>query len=167
MSERTIPQLVQAAAERFGDRPAIKDGEVNLTFAQLAEAGLRAAQAFSAAGLQPGDRVAVWAPNIHEWIIALIGLQSAGGVLVPLNTRLKGTEAGYILAKSGARFLCTEEEFLGKRYVDELHRALGASALGRPIASLSALERIILLRPSEHAGPRDGSGPRTCSCGFT
>ncbi|MCZ6712307.1 MAG: AMP-binding protein, partial [Deltaproteobacteria bacterium] len=100
---RTIPQLVRRAAESFGDCSALEDGAVSLSFAGLAEAGLQATRAFCAAGIRPGDRVAIWAPNIHEWIVAAIGLQSAGAVLVTLNTRFKGAEAGYVLRKSGAR----------------------------------------------------------------
>src|SRR5262245_8456883 len=96
---QTIPQLVRAAAERFGDRHAIEDGDVTLTFRDLAAAGMRAARAFCAAGIAHGDRVAIWAPNIYEWVVAAIGLQSAGGVLVPLNTRMKGREVAYILEK--------------------------------------------------------------------
>ncbi len=133
----TIPQLVLAAAERFGDRSAVEDGAVQLSFAALAEAGLRAARAFCAAGIERGDRVAIWAPNIHEWIVSAIGLQSAGGVLVPLNTRLKGAEAGYILRKSGARMLCTVTDFLGANYLELLEGQ-----------ELPALERIVVLRGS-------------------
>jgi acyl-CoA synthetase (AMP-forming)/AMP-acid ligase II len=148
----TIPQLVRAAAERFGDRHAIEDGDVTLTFRELADAGLRATRAFCAAGIRSGDRVAIWAPNIYEWVIAAIGLQSAGGVLVPLNTRMKGREVGYILAKSGARVLCAVEEFLGNRYVELLRSACGNAVGTRPVAELADLERIVLLRGVEDAG---------------
>jgi acyl-CoA synthetase (AMP-forming)/AMP-acid ligase II len=151
--ERTIPQLVQGAAARFGDRHAIEDGGVTLTYTDLALAGERAARAFCAAGIKPGDRVAIWAPNIYEWILAAVGLQSVGGVLVPLNTRLKGGEAGYILAKSGARILFTVREFLGNRYVELLRSALGGSGAGRPIAELPALERLVLLRDEPSPNP--------------
>jgi len=143
--EPTIPRLVQAAAERFGDAHAIEDGAVVLTFAELGDVSLQAARAFYAAGIAPGDRVAIWAPNISEWIVAAIGLQSAGGVLVPLNTRLKGGEAGYILKKSRARILCTVGEFVGNRYVDLLRDACGGSTAVRPLAELPDLERIVLL----------------------
>ena len=119
-AERTIPRLLLAAGERFGARSAVEDGGVRLSFAELAAAGLRAARAFMAAGLCPGERAAVWAPNIHEWIVAAVGLQSAGGVLVTLNTRFKGAEAGYVLRKSGARLLLTMDEFLGVDYVASL-----------------------------------------------
>lgn len=144
--ERTIPALVLGAAERFGARHAIEDGGVTLTFTELAAAGLRAARAFMAAGIEPGDRVGIWAPNIHEWVVAAIGLQSAGAILVPLNTRMKGREVGYILEKSGARILCAIGEFLGTPYVDMLRGAMGGVDGGRPVAGLPRLERIVVLR---------------------
>jgi long-subunit acyl-CoA synthetase (AMP-forming) len=53
--ERIIPRLVQAAAERFPDRSAVEDGAVELDFAELADAGLRAARAFCAAAVSPDD----------------------------------------------------------------------------------------------------------------
>ncbi len=144
----TIPKLLQAAAERFTDRHAIEDGDVTLTFTELAAAGLRATRAFCAAGIGSGDRIAIWAPNIYEWVVAALGLQSAGAVLVPLNTRLKGGEAGYILKKSRARILCTVGEFLGNRYVELLRGSLGAASGELPVAGLPDLERIVLLRPT-------------------
>jgi len=143
---RTIPALVRAAAERFGPRHAIEDERVTLTFRDLAQGAGRAARAFVAAGLLPGDRVGVWAPNIHEWVIAALGIQCVGGVLVPLNTRMKGREVGYILAKSRARLLCTVEEFLGNRYVDLLWSGCGIPTAARPVADLPDLERVVLLR---------------------
>jgi acyl-CoA synthetase (AMP-forming)/AMP-acid ligase II len=141
----TIPGLVIAAGERFADRHAIEDGAVTLTFRELAAAGLRASRAFAAAGIRRGDRVAIWAPNIHEWVVAAIGLQGAGGVLVPLNTRMKGREVGYILEKSGARILCAVEAFLGNRYLELLRDGCGGAGRDRPVADLPALERIVLL----------------------
>jgi acyl-CoA synthetase (AMP-forming)/AMP-acid ligase II len=155
---RTIPQLARMAAERFGDRAAVVDEKITLSFRELADAGLRAARAFMAAGIEHGDRVAVWAPNIYEWIVAAIGLQSAGGVLVPLNTRLKGGEAGYILEKSGARLLCVIDEFLGTAYLDLLFTALGRGN-DRPVESLPNLERIVVFRPV--ASVRRGKGITT------
>jgi acyl-CoA synthetase (AMP-forming)/AMP-acid ligase II len=112
--------MVEAAAAAFGDASAVEDGDVRLSYRELHAAGLQATRAFAAAGLQAGDRVGVWAPNLVEWIVAAIGLQAAGGVLVTLNTRFKGAEAGYVLRKSGARLLLTMGEFLGTHYVEAL-----------------------------------------------
>src|SRR5207244_5684849 len=93
------------------------DLETRLTFAQLERRVREAARAFVASGLRPGDRASVWAPNIHQWIVAALGLYSAGGVLVPLNTRFRGAEAAHVLRTSRARFLCTVTDFLDTDYV--------------------------------------------------
>jgi acyl-CoA synthetase (AMP-forming)/AMP-acid ligase II len=135
LEARTIPALARAAGERFGAAAAVEDGGVTLSFQDLWRAALRAARAFLAAGIAPGDRVAIWAPNSWEWIVAALGLQSAGGVLVPINTRWKAGEAGYVLRKCRARLLCTVGEFLGVRYP-----ALIAGE------DLPALEAVICLR---------------------
>jgi acyl-CoA synthetase (AMP-forming)/AMP-acid ligase II len=157
LTEDTIPALVQASAARFGDRTAIEDENTRLSYADLALASLRAAGAFMEAGVERGDRVAIWAPNVYEWIIAAIGAQSAGAVLVPLNTRLKGTEAGYILEKSGARVLVVIGEFLGTRYVEMLQDALGGVGPKRPVAQLLKLERAVVIRgPVVEGGPAAG-----------
>jgi acyl-CoA synthetase (AMP-forming)/AMP-acid ligase II len=118
--ERTLPQVVADAAREHGDRVAIEDGAAQLSYRQLDSARLQAAAAFVAAGLGHGDRFAIWAPNLYQWIIAAIGGQTIGAVLVPLNTRLKGPEAAYILRRSGARLLFTVNEFLGACYPDML-----------------------------------------------
>ena len=114
----TVPRLALAASEAYGAGNAIEDGDFVLRYDALADAMIESARGFVAAGIEPGDRVAIWAPNIHEWILAALGLHSAGAVLVPLNTRFKGSEAAYILNKSGARILCTVGEFLGTDYID-------------------------------------------------
>jgi acyl-CoA synthetase (AMP-forming)/AMP-acid ligase II len=142
----TIPGPRGAAAARYGDREAIVAGDTRICYGQLAELARQAAAAFIAAGVEPGDRVAIWAPNMHEWIPALMGLQAAGGVLVPLNTRYKGTEAGYILAKSRARLLVTVEGFLDTDYLSLLRSAQGGVGDDRPVRDLPHLEQVVVLR---------------------
>lgn len=131
---RTLPRVIQHGATRFGDRVAISDGEIELSYKALDLARIESAKACAAAGLKKGDRFAIWAPNIYQWIIAAIGAQSLGGVLVPLNTRLKGAEAAYILNASGAKFLFTVSDFLDVSYPELL--------LGH---ELPELEKIIML----------------------
>src|SRR5690349_11710005 len=116
-SAQTLPSLVALKAAQYADAIAIKEGDTQITFRELDAARLQAAKAFHATGLVKGDRVAIWAPNVKEWIIAAIGAQTLGGVVVPLNTRMKGSEAGYILSKSGATFLFTVADFLGINYI--------------------------------------------------
>jgi HIP---CoA ligase len=116
----TTPRLVRSAAERFGDAAALVDGDVQLTFRELAAAVVDAGRAFIALGVEPGDRVAIWSPNVWEWVVAVLGLQSAGGVVVPINTRYKGAEAAYLLDRSRARMLLTVNGFLGNDYIGML-----------------------------------------------
>jgi acyl-CoA synthetase (AMP-forming)/AMP-acid ligase II len=141
----TIPRLVEDAAVRHGPTEALVDGEVRLTFAQLASEVDRYARAFVAAGVDAGERVAVWAPNCAEWMLAALGALRAGAVLVPLNTRFKGGEAAYILRSSGAVVLVTVRGFLGFDYPAMLDRE-----------DLGALRRIVLLRDEG----RPGTSPR-------
>ncbi|MEB3051396.1 FadD3 family acyl-CoA ligase [Mycolicibacter sp. MYC123] len=110
---KTIPEMVLSAGDRFGDAGAIVDGDVRLSFAELADRVRCAAGAFAAAGIAKGDRAAIWAPNCAEWIIAAFGLLTAGGVLVPVNTRFKAAEAADIIARSGAKLVLVEKGFLG------------------------------------------------------
>lgn len=117
MGAVTIPQAVIESALREGDRIAIRgeDGR-GIAYAALPALIERASAGLIARGIAPGDRIAIWAPNSPGWIIAALGIQAAGAILVPMNTRFKGAEAGYILRKSGARLLLTVPEFLGNRY---------------------------------------------------
>jgi acyl-CoA synthetase (AMP-forming)/AMP-acid ligase II len=113
---QSIPALVRDAAERFGDAEALVDGDRRLSWVELSAAVDRAAAACVAAGLQKGDRAAIWAPNVGEWIEAALGVLAAGGVVVPINTRFKGEEAAYVLRTSRARLLFTIRGFLDADY---------------------------------------------------
>ena len=146
----TIPALLRDAAVNHALDLAVIDGDVRLTFAELSSVVDVAARAFIGAGIQPGDRVAIWAPNIWEWPVALLGLQAAGGVLVPLNTRYKGAEALGILEASRARILVTVEGFLGNDYVTMIREAAGDDS-----EALVHLERIVVLRGDVPTGAVD------------
>ncbi|MCY3632513.1 MAG: FadD3 family acyl-CoA ligase [bacterium] len=125
----TICELVDDAAQRFPEMEALVDGDVRWTFPELRDHIRASARALMASGIEPGDRVAVWAPNIWEWVVAGLGVHLAGGVLVPVNTRFKGREADFILQKSGARILFTVTDFLDTDYVALLRAADGGSGL--------------------------------------
>ncbi|MEV5688187.1 FadD3 family acyl-CoA ligase [Streptomyces sp. NPDC052164] len=119
----SIPKLVRAAAERYGDLEAVVEGRTRLSYTGLGERVERAAAACMASGVEPGDRVAIWAPNTLDWIVSALGAVTAGAVLVPLNTRFKGTEAAYILQRSRAKLLFVTGTFLGTSYVASLRRS--------------------------------------------
>lgn len=110
---RSIPALAQWAAARYGDAEAVVDGDTRLTFDDLAGSALVATRASMALGIEPGDRVAIWAPNRWEWIVAALGVLGAGAWLVPVNTRCKGDEAAYVLEQADVAALFTVDGFLG------------------------------------------------------
>jgi len=141
----TIPRLVEDAAGRFGVREAVIDGDARLSFTDLAAAVREAARGAIAAGVEPGDRVGIWAPNVWEWIVAALGAIAAGAVLVPVNTRFKGREAGYLLDRSGARLLFTVTDFLDTDYPAMLRDA-------RDEFPLPSLESVVVLRGPAPAG---------------
>jgi acyl-CoA synthetase (AMP-forming)/AMP-acid ligase II len=146
----TIPRLLQSSAERFSAREAIVDVSdgATLSFTGLAAAAHDAARAFMSLGVERGDRIAIWAPNVWEWVVSALGLQSAGGVLVPLNTRFKGREAAYILGKSRAKALVTINGFLDSDYVGLLRDAVDVTS------ELPDLETIVVLRGDAPDGTR-------------
>ena len=108
--------MVLSAADRFGDAEAVVDGPLRLTFTEVVDRIRCAAGAFAELGIDKGDRVAVWAPNSAEWMIAAFGLLTAGGVLVPVNTRFKAEEAADIIGRSGAKAVLVQKGFLGLDY---------------------------------------------------
>jgi HIP---CoA ligase len=112
----TIPEMVLSAADRFGDAEAVVDGPLRLTFVEVVERIRRAAGAFAELGVGKGDRVALWAPNSADWIIAAFGLLTAGGVLVPVNTRFKTEEAGDIIVRAGVKAVLVQKGFLDQDY---------------------------------------------------
>ncbi|MDT5211638.1 MAG: HIP---CoA ligase [Mycobacterium sp.] len=113
---RSAPAMAQEAARRFGDDTALVEGSRRPTFDELA-ADIRASTAAAiAAGIGHGDRVAIWAPNSATWLIVALGVQGAGAVLVPVNTRFKAGEAAHVLRTSSAQFLFTVNGFLGTDY---------------------------------------------------
>ena len=149
----TIPRLLHSSTDRFSAREAIVDVSdgTALSFTGLAAAAHDAARAFMSLGIETGDRVAIWAPNVWEWVVAALGLQSAGGVLVPLNTRFKGREGAYILGKSRAKALVTITGFLDTDYVALLRDAVDVES------ELPDLEGIVVVRGDAPEGTRSWS----------
>ncbi|MFD8817611.1 FadD3 family acyl-CoA ligase [Streptomyces sp. NPDC059627] len=141
----TVPGLVRSAAQRYPEVEAVVDGRTRITYAELGARVARAAAACIASGVEPGDRVGIWAPNSLDWIVAALGAVSAGGVLVPLNTRFKGTEAADVLRRSGARLLFVTGTFLGTSYVASLRRAAGEGGGRGPLPGLPALRDVVVL----------------------
>jgi len=105
-------RFLQRAAAVHPDRTAIIDGPRSLTYRAMTAQVTRLAQALTARGLRPGDRVAYLAPNCAEMLVAHFAVPLAGGVLVTLNTRLSPSEIAQIVEHSGAEFLLGDAPLL-------------------------------------------------------
>ena len=154
----TIPAAVRAAAA-FGDREAVVDGDRRVPYRDLVAGVRRAAAAYLAHGVGPGDRVAVWAPNGVEWLLAALGAQYVGAALVPVNTRYRGHEAADVVARTRARVLVVGQGFLGADQLGMLRaaaaeRTAAAPATARgagPVAGLPDLETVVTIGPDAAA----------------
>ncbi|WP_280241219.1 FadD3 family acyl-CoA ligase [Nocardia abscessus] len=117
---QTTPMALHHAARTFGDAPAVADGDVRLDWAGLLAAVQEVARALMARGVRTGDRVAMWAPNTHHWVIAALAAHYAGAALVPLNTRYVADEAADVLGRVHAKALFIAGPFLGRDRLAEL-----------------------------------------------
>jgi acyl-CoA synthetase (AMP-forming)/AMP-acid ligase II len=154
----TIPAAQAAAARDHGDAPALAEpGGPRLSWRELHEQATEVSRALIAAGIRPGDRVAVWSPNTHHWVLAALGALGAGGTLVPVSTRFTGHEALDVISRSGARVLFVAGRFLGTDRLAELRAAAREtpSILNASTApSLARLELTVRV-PVEPALPAD------------
>ena len=132
-----FPALVDRASREFASTEAISDGDFSLNFAELGQEIHKAAGALVASGVSRGDRVAVWAPNSWEWVVAAMAVFRVGAVLVPVNTRFKGREAAFVLNKANVKVLFTVVGFLGNDYVSDLRNSK---------EEVASLEQIVVLR---------------------
>ena len=99
---RLVPDLVEYAAERFGERPFLLRYASGTWSGYTFMAAARAVRAFAALleheGVRPGARVALQSENRPEWGLAYLAVMALGAVIVPLDAQLKDLEVGELLA---------------------------------------------------------------------
>jgi crotonobetaine/carnitine-CoA ligase len=123
--ERTVPAMLQRQAQRYGHHPLFAAGEVSWSFADAPAIAARFAGTLAAAGIRPGDRVALICGNRAEFMKAFLGCAWLGAVAVPLNVAARGPQLAHYLRNSGARLLIIEAELLDAlAYVDVHELAL-------------------------------------------
>jgi len=123
--DMTIGQLLSQLAESLPGHEALVYSDRNLryTFAGLEREARTIARGLIGAGVARGDRVAVWATNVPEWIVLQFALAKAGAVLVTVNTSLRSREIEYLLRQSESSTLITIAGFKGVDYMAELRDA--------------------------------------------
>ena len=103
-----VQDLVRHAALRYGDAPALSDGERTLSFVEFERRTARLGNALLELGLRPGDRVASVLPNCIEELLAYVALSRTGLHRVGLNARDTAEDHAFKVADSGARATITD-----------------------------------------------------------
>jgi fatty-acyl-CoA synthase len=120
--EETIGARLLATAARFPEREAlvVRHQGVRWTWREYVERIDALARGLLALGLQPGDRVGIWAPNCVEWCLTQFATARMGAILVNINPAYRVFELDYALNKSGCRALVTAERFKSSAYLEML-----------------------------------------------
>ncbi|WP_448099086.1 AMP-binding protein [Luteibacter yeojuensis] len=147
----TVGALLDRIAARWPDRPAlvVRQQEVRWTYREFHAEVERVAAGLLALGLEPGDRVGIWAPNRAEWVVAQFAAPKAGLILVNINPAYRSHELAYSLNKVGCRALILPRAFKSSHYLDILRGLApeleGAMPGGLRAAALPDLRHVILL----------------------
>src|SRR2546429_141153 len=159
---------------------AKRPGGPRISYHQLLQQTTTVARALIAEGVAPGDRLAIWSPNTHHWVLAAFGALSVGATLVPVSTRLTGPEALDVIVRSGASVLIVADRFLGADRFAALRTAANAGVAeaahaGAGAESYTAAERLpvagvlpgqlrlvvrVPMPDATQASPGDGAEPR-------
>src|SRR5918911_1143882 len=145
----TFGQVVDRAADRWGDREALCFEGRRWSFGEFRAETDRAAKGLIAAGIEPGDHVCLWLGNCPEYLFLFYAVARIGAVLVPINTRFRTRDMAYIVTQSDATTLISGQRSRGVDYLAMIEELLPDLRRQDPerIATpqLPALRRVILL----------------------
>ncbi|HET9013689.1 MAG TPA: AMP-binding protein, partial [Gemmatimonadaceae bacterium] len=118
----TIGENLRRTAERHADRDAlvVRSQRYRATYRELYDSTSALARSLIASGIEPRDRVGIWAPNRFEWVITQFAAARVGAILVNINPAYKSTELRYALQQSGVKLLLLARAFRGTDYVELL-----------------------------------------------
>lgn len=150
----TIGRTLEHAAERWPDREAVVvvHQQRRLSYGELNSEADQLAAGFLALGLEPGERIGIWAPNCLEWVLTQYAAAKLGLILVNVNPAYRVHELEYVLNKVSCKALVTASSFKSSDYVEmlrELAPEIESSRGALQGARLPSLRTIISLAPSE------------------
>ena len=155
----TVGNLLTLLAGALPDAEAlVYAGGPRYTFAALEREAREIARGLIAIGVEPGDRVAVWATNVPQWIVLEFALAKIGAILVTVNTSLRAPEVEYLLRQSDTSTLVTIRGFRGVDYIATLDE------IGATRGALPALRRIVFVGDRVPAGLMAYEDVRAAAC---
>lgn len=150
---KTFIDILDEAAGKYADKVAFIFKDEKLTYEELVDRVNGVAKGLIRLGVKKGDHISIWLPNSLEWIICKFAIIKAGGVMIPLNTRYKAEEAGYIMRQSNSKALFMTDNFLNIDYISilkELCPEIDKASKGNLICEkLPELKQIILVSDKE------------------
>ncbi len=159
VGQTTIGQLVDLVADQFGDRRALvyhKLG-IDLNYRQFRDHCNAVAKGLMALGVQKGEKIAIWANNVPQWVLTQFGSAKMGAVMVTVNTNYRSFELEYLMKQSDSTTLLliggvrSEDEYL--KVLDEVCPELKTSQPGRlESQKLPMLKNVVFLGQSQHPG---------------
>ena len=155
----TIGQFLQQTAARYGDHTAlvVSHQDIRWTYAEYLREIDRLAAGLLSLGVEPGDRVGIWAPNCFEWCLTQFATARMGAILVCINPAYRLHELEYVLNKVQCRVIVAAESFKTSHYLEmlqELAPELNDKAAGKRLQSekLPNLEMVIRLGSQQSPG---------------
>ncbi|WP_293853554.1 AMP-binding protein [uncultured Alsobacter sp.] len=154
-TSHTLDRVLDDIAAAHPDRPLVVTDDLDWSYAEVKRRSERIAAGLVAAGVKPGDHVALLMANHPDFVAIKFGIARAGAVAVPINFLNRRDELSYVLAQSDAVFLFTMDRFRDLDYLgflDELAPGWEGRAGGSRFPRLKA----IVVRPDAGIAPRGG-----------
>lgn len=158
LQERTLGQMLDDTVARFPDREALihVGHDFRQTWSEFAETVDRLARGLMALGIQPGEKIALWATNVPHWVTMMFASARIGVTLVAVNTNYRDSELEYLIRQSECENFCCIDGFLDYDYVAALYRVipeLETSIVGKlSCAKFPHLRRVMSLKDIPHPG---------------
>lgn len=131
---KTVGAVLEQAAECWGDRDAliVRHQGIHWSYRELNAAADRFAAGLLRLGLEPGDRIGIWSPNRHEWVVTQFATAKAGLILVNVNPAYRISELEFALNKVDCKALVLAPSFKSSDYVGMLQQIAPEIATGTP-----------------------------------
>ena len=159
VGKTTIGQLVDTVANQFGESAALKYPTYGIdhNYRDFQEICNRVAKSLMALGIKRGEKIAIWANNVPEWVYIQFGSGKMGAVLVTVNTNYRNFELEYLMKQSDATTLImiggviAEDEYI--KVINDICPELKDSEPGKlESKKLSKLKRVVFIGEKDLPG---------------
>lgn len=158
LQERTLGQILDDTASRFPDREALvyADRDYRQTWREFSDTVDDLAKGLMALGVQPGEKVAIWATNVPHWVTLMFATARIGAVLLTVNTSYRDSELRYLLRQSECENLFIIDGYRDHDYIATLYSVVPELKV-QPRGQLRSpdlphLKRVMFLGVEKHRG---------------